>query len=115
MIAGWEIDFLRALPLLPDGRDEDVRPVQVGLPVGPGLRGLGLDEKERALQIEIYVDGDDKEKTPRTLTIGALLTEGDKKSYAAQASTLPGDVFAVPEARFEKLLKEGRKFFAKAP
>jgi len=69
-----------------------------------------LGDKERALLIEITVEGEMK---PVALIVGAPVTEGDVKGYAVQTSTLPGDVLLAPEQRFEKLLKEGVKYFAK--
>ncbi|MBL8795170.1 MAG: DUF4340 domain-containing protein [Planctomycetia bacterium] len=69
-----------------------------------------LDEKSRELEIEIVLDG---EKEPLTLTLGALVGEGNDKGYAAQSSALKGDVFVLPESRFDKLLKEGSKYFSK--
>jgi hypothetical protein len=69
-----------------------------------------LDEKSRELEIEITLEG---EKEPKTLTLGALVGEGDAKGYAAQSNTLKGDVFLLPEQRFEKLIKDGSKYFSK--
>lgn len=65
-----------------------------------------LGDKERALLIEIDIG----EKEPIKLALGKI--DPDKKGYFATISTLPGDVFVVPLARFEKLL-EGAKFFSK--
>src|ERR1043165_3292643 len=42
-----KIDRLRALALLPNRRDEDVRAVKIGLPVLPGRFSLRVHEKER--------------------------------------------------------------------
>jgi hypothetical protein len=69
-----------------------------------------LDDKTRDLQIEMTMEDD---KKPVTLTIGALVTDGDLKGYAAQCSALPGDVFLLPEGQFDKLLKDGLKYFSK--
>jgi hypothetical protein len=68
-----------------------------------------LGNKERTLLIEITLDG---EKNPLTLTIGKL--DEKEKGYYAQSSTLPGDVFLVPQFLFEKRLT-GIKFFGKNP
>jgi hypothetical protein len=70
-----------------------------------------LNDKERALEIEVYLDGDDKK--PVKLTLGAPVTEGEAKGYAAQTDALPGDVFLLPEARFADVLKNGLKQFGK--
>jgi len=59
------------------------------------------------LRIAITVEG---EKTPLTLTIGDLSTKD--KGYYAQSSTMPGDVFLLPQERFEKVLA-GPKYFSK--
>jgi hypothetical protein len=56
-----------------------------------------LSPAEGALQVEITVDG---EKGPVTLTFGAATPDG--KSYYAQSSKLPGDVFTLPKETFEK-------------
>jgi hypothetical protein len=56
-----------------------------------------LTPAEGALKIEITVDG---EKEPIMLSIGA--PDADGKSYYAQSSKLPGDVFLVPKEKFEK-------------
>lgn len=69
-----------------------------------------LDPLSRALSIEVTVEGEMK---PLTLTIGAPVTEGTVKGYAAQSSTLPGDVFMLADARLEKLLKDGPQHFSK--
>jgi hypothetical protein len=66
-----------------------------------------LGDKDRALQIELVLEG---EKEPVTLTLGKL--DAAKKGYYAQSSGLPGDVFLLPQDRFEKLLG-GVKHFAK--
>src|SRR5262249_52190470 len=67
-----------------------------------------LGPNERALQIDIVVDG---EKTPLTLTIGKL--DAEKKAYYAEASNLKGDVFLIPQDRLEKLVTGGLKHFSK--
>jgi hypothetical protein len=69
-----------------------------------------LDEKSRALEIEVSVEGEMK---PLTLTIGAPLAEGDVKGYAAQTSAAPGDVLLLAGDRWDKLLKDGPKYFSK--
>ena len=69
-----------------------------------------LGDKERALQVEFTLEGDMK---PVSLIVGAPVAEGDVKGYAIQSSGLPGDVLLAPEQRFEKLLKEGVKYFTK--
>jgi hypothetical protein len=56
-----------------------------------------LTPAEGALRIEITVDG---EKEPIMLSIGA--PDADGKSYYAQSSKLPGDVFLLPKEKFEK-------------
>lgn len=66
-----------------------------------------LGDKDRALQIDITVEG---EKQPLVLTVGKL--DEKEKGYYAQSSTLPGDVFLVPQDQFAKLL-EGVKYFSK--
>ena len=66
-----------------------------------------LGEKDALLRIAITVEG---EKTPLTLTIGDLSTKD--KGYYAQSSTMPGDVFLLPQERFEKVLA-GPKYFSK--
>jgi hypothetical protein len=68
-----------------------------------------LGNKERALQIEITLEG---EKNPLTLTIGKL--DEKEKGYDAQSSALPGDVFLLPQFLFEKRLS-GVKLFSKNP
>jgi hypothetical protein len=66
-----------------------------------------LSPTDRTLQIELTLEG---EKSPLTLTIGAL--DAKEKGYFAQSSTLPGDIFLLPQDHFEKLLG-GPKFFSK--
>ncbi|HEV3145173.1 MAG TPA: DUF4340 domain-containing protein [Gemmataceae bacterium] len=56
----------------------------------------GLDVKDRALSIEITLEG---EKTPITLSVGAL--EKDGKTYYATSNKAPGAVFLVFKERFE--------------
>ncbi len=69
-----------------------------------------LTEQTRALFIEIWVEN---AKEPITLTIGKLLDTPEKeKGYAAQSSTMPGDVFLVPEGQFKSLVNEGLKYFS---
>jgi hypothetical protein len=68
-----------------------------------------LGEKERALLVTIILEG---EKAPLTLTIGKL--DPNEKAYFAQSSNLPGDVFLLPQALFEKRLT-GVKAFSKHP
>jgi hypothetical protein len=68
-----------------------------------------LGAQEAALHVEITVEG---EKSPLTLTIGALDTK--EKAYYAQASTVPGDVFLVSQVNFE-LVVSGPKYFSKKP
>jgi hypothetical protein len=68
-----------------------------------------LGEKERALLITLTLEG---EKVPLTLTIGKL--DPNEKAYYAQSSNLPGDVFLLPQALFEKRLI-GVKSFSKHP
>jgi hypothetical protein len=70
-----------------------------------------LDEKERALYIEMTLEG---MKEPITLTVGAPVGEG-MKEFAAMASSLPGDVFVVPAGPnvFDRWLTGGVKFFTK--
>jgi Domain of unknown function (DUF4340) len=70
-----------------------------------------LDEKNRALEIEITLEGE--EKKPQKLFLGALVTEGDLKGYAAQTEAMGGDIVVIPEGRFADLLKEGLKNFGK--
>lgn len=70
-----------------------------------------LGAKDRSLEIEIFLEGD--EKKPLKLTLGAPVTEGETKGYAAQLDSLPGDVFVIPEARFAEVLKNGLKQFGK--
>ncbi len=78
------------------------------------VRGSGpqpshrLDAKERIVGIEIRLKDD---KSPLTLTIGAL--DAAAKEYFASSSTLPKDVFHLPQSRFEKLATQGIKFFSK--
>jgi hypothetical protein len=67
-----------------------------------------LDAKERAMLIEVTLDG---EKAPLTLTVGAQDTK--EKGYYAASSTLPRDVFLLPQARFEAMLTQGPKYFSK--
>lgn len=67
-----------------------------------------LDEKTRALQIEVRLD----DNKTYTLTIGKQ-EEKEKKSYYAQSSSLPGDVFLVSEAGFAKVLTDGPGYFGK--
>jgi hypothetical protein len=66
----------------------------------------GLDEKARNLQIEIALD----DGKTHTLTIGDL--DKDKKNYYAQSSTVPGDVFLLPQEMFAEVLK-GVGYFGK--
>jgi hypothetical protein len=69
-----------------------------------------LDQKSRTLEIEVSVEGEMK---PLTLTIGAPVTEGDVKGYAAQTSAAPGDVLLLAGDRWDKLLRDGPKYFSK--
>jgi len=59
--------------------------------------------------VELTVEGG---KQPPTLTFGAL--DAEAKAYFAAASTLPNDVFLLPQSRFEKLATTGIKYFSKA-
>jgi hypothetical protein len=68
-----------------------------------------LGNKERALQIEMNLEG---EKNPLTLIIGKL--DEKEKGYYAQSSALPGDVFLLPQFLFEKRLGD-IKSFSKTP
>jgi hypothetical protein len=60
-----------------------------------------------ALLVELTVDG---EKDPITLAIGA--PDADGKSYFAQSSKLPGDVFLLPKELFEKYKTKPNAFAA---
>jgi hypothetical protein len=64
--------------------------------------------KDRALQIEITVEG---EKAPLTLTIGDL--DAKEKAYYGQSSTVPDSGFLLAQSRFEQVLT-GAKYFSKA-
>jgi hypothetical protein len=66
-----------------------------------------LAPADRTLQIELTLEG---EKSPLTLTIGAL--DAKEKGYYAQSSTLPKDVFLIAQDQFEKLAS-GFKYFSK--
>src|SRR5262249_8455032 len=66
-----------------------------------------LGGADRQLTIEIGLAG---AKAPVTLTLGAA--DFTDKAYYAQSSAMPGAVFLLPEARFEKLLASP-KFFSK--
>jgi hypothetical protein len=68
-----------------------------------------LDDKTRSLQITLTIE---REKSPITLTIGKL--DPNENAYYAQCSTLPGDVFLLPQYLFEKRLT-GVKSFSKHP
>ncbi len=68
-----------------------------------------LDEKIRSLLITLTIDG---EKASLTLTLGKL--DPNEKAYYAQSSSLPGDVFLLPQFIFEKRLS-GVKSFSKHP
>jgi hypothetical protein len=68
-----------------------------------------LDEKTRSLQITLTIEG---EKAPLTLTLGKL--DPNEKAYHAQSSSLPGDVFLLPQFVFERRLS-GVKSFSKHP
>jgi hypothetical protein len=69
---------------------------------------MKLSAADRLLTIEIATAG---AKPPLSLTLGSLdLTD---KAYYAQSSAMPGVIFLVPEARFEKLLTSP-KFFSKS-
>jgi hypothetical protein len=68
---------------------------------------MKLGATDRLMTIEIGIAGG---KAPTSLTLGNLnLAE---KAYYAQSTAMPGVVFLVPEARFEKLLASP-KFFSK--
>jgi Domain of unknown function (DUF4340) len=67
-----------------------------------------LDPKERLLYVEVTLEG---EKTPLTLTLGDF--DSKEKGYYATSSTLPRDVFLVPQVRFETILTSGPKYFSK--
>src|SRR5262249_5658922 len=68
---------------------------------------MKLGATDRLLTVEIGIAG---AKAPLSLTVGGLdLTD---KAYYAQSSVMPGAIFLVPEARFEKLL-DSPKFFSK--
>lgn len=66
-----------------------------------------LDPKERALFVEVTVEG---QKAPLTLTIGEL--DAKDKGYYAESSTRPGDVFLLPQEPFEKILA-GIRYFSR--
>lgn len=68
-----------------------------------------LDDKNRNLQIEISVDG---QKSPYTLAIGDL--DAKERGYYAESSNLKGDVVLLPQARFEKIVDTGIRYFSKA-
>jgi hypothetical protein len=68
---------------------------------------MKLDAADRLMTIEIGMTG---AKAPLSLTLGGIdITD---KAYYAQSSAMPGVIFLVPEARFEKLLASP-KFFSK--
>jgi hypothetical protein len=69
---------------------------------------MKLGAADRLLAIEIGIAG---AKAPLTLTLGSL--DFADKAYYARSSAMPGVVFLVPEARFEKLLASP-KFFSKS-
>ena len=68
----------------------------------------GLEVKDRALAIELTLEG---EKTPITLTVGAL--EKDGKTYYATSNKAPGSVFLVFKERFEEVRKSPEYFLKK--
>lgn len=70
--------------------------------------GQQLADKERALHIEITVEG---VAMPLTLSLGNL--DAKVMAYFAQSSTLPGDVFLLPQKPFDEILKSGPKYFQK--
>ena len=47
-------------------------------------------------------------------TIGFGVVDAAAKEYFASSSTLPKDVFLLPQSRFEKLATQGLKYFSKA-
>jgi len=59
--------------------------------------------------ITLTVEG---EKASLTLTLGKL--DPNEKAYYAQSSSLPGDVFLLPQFIFEKRLS-GVKSFSRHP
>jgi hypothetical protein len=59
------------------------------------------------LQVELTLEG---EKVPLILTVGAL--DAKEKAFYAASSTLTGDVFLLPQDRFEKVVA-GAKYFSK--
>jgi hypothetical protein len=68
-----------------------------------------LSPTDRVLQIEIVLES---EKTPLTLSLGAQDTK--EKAYFAESSTLPGAVFLIAAAPFDKILSSP-KSLAKSP
>lgn len=77
----------------------DLKAVRFVSRSGPPKPEAKLAPNDRSLQIDVTVEG---EKSPLTLTLGALDTKD--KGYDAQASTLSGYVFLAPQEPFEKLL-----------
>jgi hypothetical protein len=66
---------------------------------------MKLGAADRLLTVEIGIGG---AKTPISLTLGGLdLTD---KAYYAQSSAMPGVVFLLPEAKFEKALTSPKSF-----
>src|SRR5437868_466628 len=45
--ARWQVNFLRALPFLPNRRKEQVRAIKISLPVRPCLRRFWINQEER--------------------------------------------------------------------
>jgi hypothetical protein len=77
-------------------------------PKGEPKPEYGLDVKDRALAVEITLEG---EKTPITLTVGVL--EKDGKTYYATSNKAPGAVFLVFKERFEDMRKNAEYFLKK--
>ena len=67
---------------------------------------FGLSDAERSFFIEVTLDAaDKKDALPLTLTVGKFLEPED--GYAAQSSSLPGDVFLLPATLCEPIVKRG--------
>lgn len=88
----------------------DLKAVRFVSRTGPPKPEAKLGPNDRSLQIDVSVDG---EKTPLTLTLGALDTKD--KGYYAQASTLPGYVFLAPQEPVERLLTSPKALTRGAP
>jgi hypothetical protein len=67
------------------------------------------DEDKTALTVELYVEGDDKDK-PVTLKVVNLTSEkaglGADKGYYARTPKLPNELFKVPDSAFQKAMEK---------